>query len=159
MPTTLPPVWATSTGIGDNPNAARITRSEFRSPGLHVVTTTLYDSTLHAGERPEFTISTAHIPTPESAGSTHYFIVNGRSFALDQDWITDFMHDQLFMAFNEDVTGLALVQQTLEHEDARDDFFEISLAADRPSIEMRQYLKRRAASGSPTVHLHTAHSS
>jgi phenylpropionate dioxygenase-like ring-hydroxylating dioxygenase large terminal subunit len=144
VPTTLPPVWAKPTGLEGHANAARITRSEFLSPGLHVVTATFYDNALPAETRPEFTISTCHIPTPETPGSTHYFIVNARSFALDQAWMTDFMHDQLFTAFQEDVTGLETLQRTLVHEDARDDFFEISLAADRPSIEMRQYLKRRA---------------
>jgi vanillate O-demethylase monooxygenase subunit len=161
VPTMLPPVWAKPTGLEGNPNAARITRSEFLSPGLHVVTATFYDSTLPEGARPEFTISTCHIPTPETDGSCHYFIVNARSFALDQDWVTDFMHEQLFAAFQEDVTGLELLQQTLERDDERPDFFEISLAADRASIEMRQYLKRRAASEAPlasVVHLQTARS-
>ena len=144
VPTTLPPVWAKPTGLEDYPNAARVTRSEFLSPGLHVVTAKFYDNALPAETRPESTISTCHIPTPETAGSCHYFIVNARSFALDQDWITDFMHEQLFAAFQEDVTGLELLQTTLEREDARDDFYEISLTADRPTIEMRHYLRRRA---------------
>jgi len=79
MPTTLPPVWAEPTGIrGDT--AARIVSSEFVSPALHVVTAWFHDTAVPVAGRPEFTIRTAHIPTPESPTSTHYFIVHGRDF-------------------------------------------------------------------------------
>ena len=163
VPTTLPPVWAKPTKMEGYPNAARITHSQFLSPALHLVTATLYDNALPPENRPEFTIATCHIPTPETSGSCHYFILNVRSFAQDEAWITDFIHDQLFTAFEEDVEGLELLQHKLESEDERDDFFEVSLAADRASVEMRQYLKRRAASEAdapaPTVrHLQSARS-
>ncbi len=146
VPTTLPPVWAKPTNMEGYPNAARITHSQFLSPALHLVTATLYDNALPPNERTEFTIATCHIPTPETSGSCHYFILNARSFAQDEDWITEFIHDQLFSAFQEDVDGLELLQLKLELDDEREDFFEVSVPADRAGIEMRQYLKRRAAS-------------
>jgi nitrite reductase/ring-hydroxylating ferredoxin subunit len=80
VPTTLPPVWSEPTGI-TGPGAARIATSEFLAPGLHNVSVTFYDSALPESRRREFRIRTAHIPTPESNGSTHYFIVHGRDFA------------------------------------------------------------------------------
>src|SRR5690606_38619583 len=87
-------------------------------------------------------IRTAHMPTPETHGSTHYFIVNGRDFALGDDEMTRFMHEQLFVAFNEDVVGLEALEHVLAQRG--EDFFEISVASDRPSVEMRKYLKARA---------------
>lgn len=142
VPTTLPPVWAKPTDMENYPNAARIVRSEFLAPSLHTVSVRFYDNALPQGERPEFRIRTAHIPTPETNGTTHYFIVHGRDFKHDEDWITGFMHDQLFKAFNEDVVGLQQLEEMLERAD--ENFYEISVASDRASVEMRKYIKARA---------------
>jgi len=109
---------------------------------LHVVTAWFHDTAVPLAERPEFTIRTAHIPTPESATSTHYFIVHGRDFALGKQAVTQFMHEQLFRAFGEDVAGLAAVEQTLA--EAGDEPYEMSVASDRASVAMRRYLKRRS---------------
>jgi phenylpropionate dioxygenase-like ring-hydroxylating dioxygenase large terminal subunit len=141
VPTKLPPVWAEPTGIRGN-TAARIVSSEFVSPALHVVTVRFHDVALPAAERPEFEVRTAHIPTPETLTSTHYFVVHGRDFALSDPTVTRFMHEQLFTAFAEDVVGLTAVEQTLA--EAGEDPYEISVASDRASIAMRRYLKRRS---------------
>lgn len=141
IPTRLPPVWAQPTGImGDT--AARITRSEFVSPGLHVVTADFYDAALPAQACVEFQIRTAHIPTPESQTATHYFIVHGRNFALHAPEVTRFMHEQLFTAFQEDVDGLTAVERTIAEMGG--DLFEISVASDAAAVAMRKYLKRRS---------------
>jgi nitrite reductase/ring-hydroxylating ferredoxin subunit len=146
MPTTLPPVWAEPTGILGN-TAARIVSSEFVSPALHVVTAWFHDTAVPLAGRPEFTIRTAHIPTPESLTSTHYFIVHGRDFALGNPAVTQFMHEQLFHAFAEDVAGLSAVEQTLA--EAGDEPYEMSVASDRASVAMRRYLKRRSDQEAP----------
>jgi phenylpropionate dioxygenase-like ring-hydroxylating dioxygenase large terminal subunit len=141
VPTKLPPVWGESTGIrGDT--AARIVSSEFISPALHVVTVWFHDTALPAAERREFQVRTAHLATPETLTSTHYFIVHGRDFALGDAGITQFMHEQLFQAFAEDVAGLTAVEQTLA--EAGDEPYEISIASDRASVAVRRYLKRRS---------------
>jgi phenylpropionate dioxygenase-like ring-hydroxylating dioxygenase large terminal subunit len=141
VPTRLPPVWAQPTGIlGEQ--AARITTSEFLSPGLHQVSAKFYDQSLPADRRHEFQIRTAHIPTPESQASTHYFIVHGRDFALEQDEVTRFMHEQLFEAFQEDVVGLTALERVLA--EAGPDAYEISVASDGPAVAMRRYLKQRS---------------
>jgi vanillate O-demethylase monooxygenase subunit len=142
VPTRLPPVWAEPTGI-TGPSAARIATSAFLAPGLHNVSVTFYDSALPESGRREFRIRTAHIPTPESHGSTHYFIVHGRDFAQGDDGVTRFMHEQLFKAFEEDVVALELLEQTLARADSGE-FYEMSVASDVPAVTMRKYLKRRA---------------
>ena len=141
IPTTLPPVWAEPTGLR-GPTAARIATSAFLSPGLHNVCVTFYDSALPQAGRHEFRIRTAHIPTPESSGSTHYFIVHGRDFAQGDDGVTRFMHEQLFRAFEEDVAALELLEEVLARDD--DARYEMSVASDAPAVTMRKYLKRRA---------------
>jgi vanillate O-demethylase monooxygenase subunit len=141
VPTALPPVWAQPTGIIGN-TAARIVSSEFVSPALHVVTVRLHDTSLPAAARPEFVVRTAHLPTPETLTSTHYFVVHGRDFARDEPAVTQIMHQQLFKAFEEDVVGLTAVEQTLA--EAGEDVYEISVASDRASVAMRRYLKRRS---------------
>jgi phenylpropionate dioxygenase-like ring-hydroxylating dioxygenase large terminal subunit len=141
IPTTLPPVWAEPTGL-KGPTAARIATSEFLSPGLHNVSVTFYDSALPEAGRREFRIRTAHIPTPEASGSTHYFIVHGRDFAQGDDGVTRFMHEQLFKAFEEDVAALQRLEEVLSNADAAS--YEMSVASDVPAVTMRKYLKRRA---------------
>ncbi|HCF0053438.1 TPA: Rieske 2Fe-2S domain-containing protein [Pseudomonas aeruginosa] len=142
LPTTLSPVWGRTTGLDGCPTAARITTSEFLSPGLHQVSATFYDTALPAERRPEFHIRTAHILTPETHGSMHYFIVHGRDFAQDDETVGAFMHEQLFAAFVEDVEGLGALEKVLAEAD--EDSYEISVASDAPAVATRTYLKRRA---------------
>jgi vanillate O-demethylase monooxygenase subunit len=142
VPTTLPPVWAIPTGLTGQGQAARIVRSEFRSLGLHEVSVLFYDCHLPETNRPQFRIRTAHMPTPETATTTHYFIVHGRDFALNDPGTTRFMHDQLFVAFQEDVDGLALQEQALASTPA-EDLYEFSVAADAPAVAMRRYVLAR----------------
>jgi vanillate O-demethylase monooxygenase subunit len=122
--------------------AARIVRSEFRSLGLHEVSVTFYDCHLPEATRPQYRIRTAHMPTPETATSTHYFIVHGRDFAQSDAATTRFMHDQLFVAFQEDVDGLALQELALASTPA-EDLYEFSVAADAPAVAMRRYVLAR----------------
>lgn len=142
VPTTLPPVWGIPTGLTGPQQAARIVRSEFRSIGLHEVSVTFYDCHLPETDRPQFRIRTAHMPTPETATTTHYFIVHGRDFAPKDPATTRFMHDQLFVAFQEDVDGLALQEQALANTPA-EDVYEFSVAADAPAVAMRRYILAR----------------
>lgn len=143
VPTKLPPIWAESTGLREE-GAARIATSEFLAPGLHETTAVFYDSRLPESAREEFTAKAAHLPTPETSTSTHYFVLDGRNFATSKAEITDFMHEQLLVAFREDVAGLEALQQTLLRAAADDAFYEFSVASDRASIEMRKYLRQRA---------------
>ncbi len=143
VPTTLPLVWAQPTGIQGQGQAARIVRSEFLSPAVHEVSVSFYDCTLPEHARDTFRIRTAHLPTPETATSTHYFVVHGRDFAQHDKAMTQFMHDQLFVAFHEDVTGLALQEEVLARTPP-DELYEFSVGADGPSVAMRRYLLARA---------------
>jgi vanillate O-demethylase monooxygenase subunit len=144
IPTTLPPIWSETTGLRGEKQAARIAHSAFRAPGMHEVTVKFYDCTVPETQREEFTIRTAHLPTPETLTTTHYFLVHGRNFAQDDHQITQTMHDQLFVAFNEDVTGLALQEEMLAAT-PDDELFEMTVAADGPAVAMRRYLLARSA--------------
>ena len=123
-------------------DAARIAESTFHSPGLHVVAVKFYACDRAESAQPSRAIRTAHIVTPESATTTHYFIQHARNFAIEDDAITREMHDQLMQAFQEDVDGLEAIEQLLGSYAERQP--EISFHADRASLEMRRYLKRRA---------------
>lgn len=143
VPTRLPPIWARPTGL-EGRDAARIARSTFVSPGLHEVHVRFHACDRPAEEQPSRAIRTAHIVTPETATSTHYFIHHGRNFALDDDEVTTFMHAQLLAAFQEDIDGLEAIERNLAHY-APGTAHEVSFHADGPSLAMRRYLKRRAA--------------
>jgi vanillate O-demethylase monooxygenase subunit len=97
---------------------------------------------LPPAQRAETHIKTAHLPTPETPDTTHYFIVHGRDFALHDAGVTEFMHANLFAAFEEDVTGLALQHEMLES--SGEEIYEFTVASDAPAAAMRTYLKDRA---------------
>lgn len=139
IPTKLPPIWAKSTKLGDSETAARIARSEYISPGLHLTSTTFYETTLPPDQRQEYHARAAHFPTPETHRSTHYFVVDGRDFGLADETIGPFMHAQLMVAFREDVDALGRLEEVLA--DGGDDFYEISVASDAPAVAMRRHLR------------------
>jgi vanillate O-demethylase monooxygenase subunit len=143
VPTTLPPLWAKPTGLEGCTTAARIVKSEFKSPAFHQVNDSYYDNKLPEAQRKVSRIKTAHILTPQTHSSCHYFIVHGRDFGLEDDSITQFMHENLFEAFNEDVEGMAALEQVWQTT-SPDDMYEISVGADGPSVAMRRYIKQRA---------------
>jgi len=160
VPTTLPALWAKPTGLEGCATAARIVKSEFKSPAFHQVNVSFYDSKLAEQDRRVSRIKTAHILTPQTNSSCHYFIVHGRDFGLEDDAITGFMHENLFKAFQEDVDGMAALEQVWETTDP-DDMYEISVVSDGPSVAMRRYLKQRAdaeaaARALPTASVQTA---
>lgn len=142
VPTTLSPVWGKTTGLDGCNTAARIVTSEFLSPALHRVSVTFYDSALSPQTRSEYHIHTAHILTPETQNTMHYFIVHGRDFAQDDEKLGEFMHEQLFAAFNEDVEGMGALEERLG--DVDEAHYEISVASDAPAVAARIYLKKRA---------------
>ncbi len=141
VPTRLPPLWALPTGL-DGVDAARVVTSTFCSPALHVVAVKFYACALPEDQQPQRAIRTAHIVTPESPTSTHYFIQHARNFALHDAAITSFMHQQLHKAFQEDVDGLEAIEALLAGYDTRQS--EISFHADRASLAMRRWYKRLA---------------
>lgn len=143
-PTPLPPVFAETTGLGYIPTAGRLSRSEFMSPAYALVTASYYDGSLPADTRPEYAVTTAHLVTPETQSSTHYFIHHGWNFGRGDERVERIQHEQLFAAFREDVAGLTLVQRSLEAHDQEPEFFEISVATDAAAVAMRRHLKQRS---------------
>lgn len=142
MPTRLPPVWGRPTGL-EGVDAARIASSTFVSPALHEVHVRFHACDRPAAEQPPLAIRTAHIVTPETATSTHYFVRHARNFAQADEGITDFMHQQLLAAFQEDIDGLEAIESNLAAYPGGS-AMEISFQADKPSLAMRRWLQRRA---------------
>jgi phenylpropionate dioxygenase-like ring-hydroxylating dioxygenase large terminal subunit len=142
VPTQLPHLWAKATNLEGTTTAARIARSAFVSPGLHVTSVDFYESTLPQEERPEYHIKVAHLPTPERHDATHYFFVIARDFGLEDHDLQAFIHQNLLGAFQEDKDGLEKLEDVLRQR--KSDFFEISVASDAASVAMRRYLKKTA---------------
>jgi vanillate O-demethylase monooxygenase subunit len=142
VPTQLPRLWAQATNLNDTKTAARIARSAFVTPALHLTSVDFYESTLPPTQRPEYHINVAHLVTPETPGSTHYFFVIGRDFGLGDDTLREFIHNNLIEAFKEDKAGLERLEEVLQSRG--EDFVEFSVASDAASVAMRRYLKGRA---------------
>jgi vanillate O-demethylase monooxygenase subunit len=139
VPTTLPPVWAIPTGLTGQGQAARMVRSEFRSLGLHEVSVTFYDCHLPEKNRPEFKIRTAHMPTPETATSTHYFWAIARPYQLDDAALTAWIREQSARTFDEDKAMLEAQQRALGDEGSA--AFSTALLTDAGPIQARRLLQ------------------
>lgn len=147
-PTRLPAVWADPlhlTGV----DAVRVTTSEFLAPSTHLVTGHFY-ALSDADRPPDTRIQTAHLPTPETATSTHYFIHHARNFAIEDEAVTSFMHRHLTAAFAEDVEGLTALE-ALVAATPPEEMFEISFGSDRPGVAMRRWLRKTASENHPPV--------
>lgn len=141
VPTRLPPVWGEPLGLMGK-DAARVIESEFVAPSAHVVHGHFYDLD-QASAPPDTRIRTAHLPTPETSTTTHYFIHHGRNFAVDDPSVTQFMQEHLTVAFTEDVVGLAEVERAWAAT-PQADRYEISLPFDRAGVAMRRWLMKAA---------------
>jgi vanillate O-demethylase monooxygenase subunit len=144
VPTQLPPIWAQATNLINTKTAARIARSAFLTPALHLTSVDFYESTLPPDERPEYHINVAHLLTPETHGSTHYFFVIGRDFALGDSAVHEFIHNNLIEAFKEDKAALEMLEEILRARGKH--FCEFSVASDAAAVAMRRYLKAMADS-------------
>jgi vanillate O-demethylase monooxygenase subunit len=140
-PTRLPAIWAEPLDLV-GVDAVRVTTSAFLAPSAHLVTGHFY-ALEDAPSPPDTRIHTAHLPTPETATSTHYFIHHTRNFAVGDDRVTDFMHRHLTTAFEEDVEALTALEQ-LAAATPEEDRFEISLSSDRAGVAMRRWLFKAA---------------
>jgi vanillate O-demethylase monooxygenase subunit len=141
-PTRLPPVLGKLTGFADRGDIARAVRNEFLSPALYQATTRIYDPSTSSDARREFTIRVAHMLTPESLTSTHYFVRVARDFAQDDSGSLTGMVGNLMKAFEEDVVALQMQEEM--QRSAGSDLFEISFPSDELTLAMRRYLKSRS---------------
>jgi vanillate O-demethylase monooxygenase subunit len=150
-PTGLPPVIARTTGLGAIGTAARVSRTDYLSPALEQLSASYFDGSLPEGGRAEFSLRTAHLVTPESLTTTHYFVDHAWNWGQGQPELAAMMHDGLFAAFAEDVKGLGLVEATLAAHAGSADHFEISVAADAAAVAMRRHLLERSAAERASV--------
>ncbi|MGB8423728.1 Rieske 2Fe-2S domain-containing protein [Paraburkholderia sp.] len=141
-PTTLPAVYARTTGI-TGANAARIVKSTFISPALHLTEIVVHDRSIPVGQRRDFHLRTAQIITPESSDALHYHFAIKRDFAIADVEMSDFIIKSIKAAFDEDVHCIETIAK-LKREEADADFYEHPTYADKAGIEMRRHLKRRA---------------
>lgn len=143
-PASLPPVFAQTTGLGGIATAVRVSRTDCLSPALEQVTATYFDGALPEAARRLFQVRTAHLLTPETLTSTHYFVDHAWNWPIEDPALLATMHRGLFDAFEEDVRGLALVERTLAARAGDPTWYEVSVASDVAGVALRRLLKKRA---------------
>lgn len=127
----------------DGRRVDRKSESFFVSPALHLAKPSIHLREPGPNERADFKVRYAHLVTPESRRSTHYFWAIARNFALESQSATNFLRDSLIRAFNEDVEALEWIEEIAEREgDAG--FQEISVKADAAGNKMRALIQSMA---------------
>lgn len=137
----LPPIYARPLGW-EGDKATRSSGSLFVSPGLHMNTGIF--TNISAPEKMQTLqpmVKVAQLITPETNTSTNYYYAQCRNFALDDREMGAFMLDANQAAFSEDVFAIEHINK-MQDSDQRPDFYEVDVAADKPGVCMRRYLKK-----------------
>ena len=119
-------------------NADRTTTSEFYAPSVTSAGSRFTKPTRDGAEPQVYgDFRVLHVATPETPTTTHYFWGWTRSFALDNDDLTESMTAMLYNVFLEDKEAIELQERAIVEED-RTDF---SAAADAPALRGRHLLE------------------
>ncbi|HEX3963069.1 MAG TPA: aromatic ring-hydroxylating dioxygenase subunit alpha [Trebonia sp.] len=138
-----PPFYAKSTGL-----TGRITRwqdIEFFAPCLYQ----LHSRIAPAGAAPPasgspddqaFHVEVGYALTPETETSTHDFWLVARDFALDDEWVTDYLRGSNREVVMQDVVALNLLEELIAAEG--DAYQELSISIDAGGLAARRLIKR-----------------
>ena len=142
-----PPFYAQSTGI-----QGRITRwqdIEYLAPCLYLLHSRIAPVGVlpHAdGSDPDaFHVEVVYAITPETEHTTHDFWAVARDFALDDQEVTDFLHENNRTVVLQDVVALDKLEQVVASEP--DSTQELSINIDTGGLAARRILRRLIAEG------------
>jgi phenylpropionate dioxygenase-like ring-hydroxylating dioxygenase large terminal subunit len=139
-----PPFYAESTGI-----RGRITRwqdIEYRPPCLYLLHSRIAPAGVlprEDGSDPDaFHVEVVYAITPETEHSTHDFWAVARDFALEDQKVSDFLHDSNRTVVLQDVAALNTLEQVISAE--ADGYQELSINIDTGGLAARRILGRMA---------------
>jgi vanillate O-demethylase monooxygenase subunit len=137
----LPPMlgeplgWAGQRGI-------RRSGTEWISPAMVMNTVELTNLEFPEQNPPSVpTGKIAHLITPETRTSLHYFVTFNRNYVPDAEGVTEFIRNAQYKALQEDAFAMQRIQEVAS-VDSDPDFFEVDVAADQAGIAMRKRLKQ-----------------
>jgi phenylpropionate dioxygenase-like ring-hydroxylating dioxygenase large terminal subunit len=136
-----PGIYAVPMKLVDRP-VDRLSEAAFIGPAGHVAFAKITNAAPQPGEQIEFRVNIAHLFTPETQNTIHYWWFNSRDFALQDEAASTFLLEASTQAYLEDVDALGWISDIVC---AEGDFKEMSFRADRPGLMMRQILNRLAA--------------
>jgi vanillate O-demethylase monooxygenase subunit len=143
-----PPFYARSTGI-----TGRITRwqdIEYHAPCLYLLHSRIAPVGAPGprtdGSDPDaFHVEVVYAITPETEHSTHDFWAVARDFALDDQEVSDFLHENNRTVVLQDVVALDKLEQVIASEPAGTQ--ELSINIDTGGLAARRILKRLVEAG------------
>lgn len=134
-----PGIYAAPMGV-EGRLVDRLSEAAFIGPAGHVAFATISNVEPPA-QRASYRVNIAHLFTPETQNSIHYWWFNSRDFALDDPQASAFLRESSQRAYAEDVEALEWISQIVN---ATPDFHEVSFRSDRPGLLMRQRLLQMA---------------
>jgi vanillate O-demethylase monooxygenase subunit len=137
-----PPFYAKSTGI-----TGRITRwqdIEYFAPCLYQLHSRIASAgVLPPDDGPDdqaFHVEVGYALTPETETSTHDFWLVARDFALDDEWVTDFLAANNREVVMQDVVALNLLEELIQADG--DAYQELSINIDAGGLAARRLIKK-----------------
>jgi phenylpropionate dioxygenase-like ring-hydroxylating dioxygenase large terminal subunit len=135
----LPAGYALALGLEPGTPWNRVGFGASLSPAAHESGTIFYDPA--RPERPNGRNFFAHLTTPVSMDSMHYFFVIGRDHQREDDAM-DFLADIIVKGFREDEFVLARIQELASRRPRRGSRGEKSVKADAAGIAVRRAVER-----------------
>jgi len=136
-----PPFYAKSTGL-----AGRITRwqdIEFHAPCLYKLHSRIAPAGVLPGpdgtDDQAFHVEVGYALTPETENSTHDFWLVARDFALDDQWVTEFLRENNREVVMQDVVALNLLEELIAADG--DSYQELSINIDAGGLAARRLMK------------------
>ena len=144
----LPPIYAESTGIGQEKRATRVFRGSFVSPAIQEATVEVIDPSPAEGRRARFNVRVMHFTTPASMNQTYYWWIRAQDFGHSPG-LRDHLQATVQAAFDEDKIVLESTQALIEADERHRKAPEVSIRADEAGIRIRrvvdQMMRRESA--------------
>lgn len=115
---------------------------EFVSPGVYIAWSDAHLLDAQPGEQVVYSQRVAHLLTPASPTSTHYWYFAARNYALDDEESNRLLVTILEKGFAEDKKCVDFLQRM--HAEDETPFKEVSFASDKPALMMRRAVRRMA---------------
>jgi vanillate O-demethylase monooxygenase subunit len=137
----LAPLLTIPTGIPPGTIADSTTFGELLLPGVHSAGIDIEAPFRGGNSGKDYNFRIAHLTTPESPTTTHYWWVIGQNYGISGSKEMEMLHGGIVVAFDQDKTVLESIQKVVVRDPRHAEAPEVSVVADRPAIHARKILK------------------
>jgi phenylpropionate dioxygenase-like ring-hydroxylating dioxygenase large terminal subunit len=141
----LPPFLTIPACLKSGEIADNTTFGTMLLPGVHIAGIDIGDPYRGKNNGHDFNFRIAHLTTPESTCTTHYWWIIGQNYGASGSKENDAVYEIIAEAFNQDKDVLEQIQRTVAKDPRHSDSIEVSVLADRSAVQARRILQSMLA--------------